>query len=478
MRVTRIVYSKGLNQGKYTQLKEQAQRLGCVRSLVWRRFGSIAGVGVSDRSIRDRWLADGTAAGFGLLANVWKETVRDAIADIAASRAAAKQRVRKAIRNRAADEPDRKRLFNALRYDRWTEDRWLCSQMRRHWHRGHNHTHNQIVVGSDRYNTFTLTPDGDVWLSVPGLERRRPIKIPLSSRVAPTGTLRLILRGTKVEVHYQIDSATMRSSSRPTGQREIGIDKGYSEVLTDSDGVRHGTELGQLLTIHSDRTSVVNARRAMLRELAEKAEAGGDRAKAARIYANNLGTVKKLRQAAKWEAIVRTVTFEAVHRVADKAVLLVTEDLSKNFASRKKLGKKMNRRLAGWTKGLTAEALQAVSDRRGSAVRLVNAAYTSQVIPGTDALGVRDGDELHCTECGAVWNADHAAAVNVLARASDPDIALWTPHTRVRQILRERHDRQRSRLPDQDSSTTQSCRCGERNIQTSAMRLMKGSSTA
>ncbi|GAB4006271.1 hypothetical protein GCM10029992_56470 [Glycomyces albus] len=51
----------------------------------------------------------------------------------------------------------------------------------------------------------------------------------------------------------------------------------------------------------------------------------------------------------------------------------------------------MNRRLAQWTKGLTAQALQAVSDRRGSAVRLVNAAYTSQVIPGTDAFGVRDG---------------------------------------------------------------------------------------
>jgi len=41
MRVTRIVKSKNLNQGKYQQLEEQAKRLAQVRSEVWHRFGSI-----------------------------------------------------------------------------------------------------------------------------------------------------------------------------------------------------------------------------------------------------------------------------------------------------------------------------------------------------------------------------------------------------------------------------------------------------
>jgi hypothetical protein len=48
--------------------------------------------------------------------------------------------------------------------------------------------------------------------------------------------------------------------------------------------------------------------------------------------------------------------------------------------------------------------------------------------------------------------ADHAAAINILHRASDPDITLHTPYARVRQILQERADRQRTRLPVQDSS--------------------------
>ncbi|KAB8196514.1 IS200/IS605 family element transposase accessory protein TnpB [Nonomuraea phyllanthi] len=211
-----------------------------------------------------------------------------------------------------------------------------------------------------------------------------------------------------------------------------------------------------------DRT--IRDRRAKLRSVAEQAEQRGDRAKAQRIRDHDLGTLKRERRSTAWECRIRDITFQAVHAVADKAGVIVAEDLTKTFSSRKKLGKNTNRRLAAWTKGVTAEALHAVSDRRGSAVRLVNAAYTSQVIPFTDILGVRKGDRLHCTGCGAVWQADHAAAIDILRRDGDPDITRHTPHTRVRQLLRERADRHRSRLPDQDSSTQHLCQCGERNI--------------
>ncbi|WP_091338803.1 zinc ribbon domain-containing protein [Micromonospora rhizosphaerae] len=67
-------------------------------------------------------------------------------------------------------------------------------------------------------------------------------------------------------------------------------------------------------------------------------------------------------------------------------------------------------------------------------------------------LGRRSGDRFHCTWCGVVWQADVNAAINILHRADDPDIALHTPHHRVKQILRDRTDRHRTRLPVQDSS--------------------------
>ncbi|GCB43142.1 hypothetical protein SNL152K_426 [Streptomyces sp. NL15-2K] len=388
-----------------------------------------------------------------MLATDWKETLRDAVADIKANREAAKALVRQAIRRHTRDEAERKRLFTALKRDRWMDDPYLSRLMRKHWKHGRNRTENQIVVRSDLYRTFTLTESGDIWLAVPSLVRRQLIAIPLNTTVAPTGTLRLILRDGRVEVHYQIEDSTLKSSQRPCGTAKIGVDKGYSEVLTDSDGNHHGLELGDLLRTESDSRNAKNVRRAKIQAVADKARASGDSAKADRISQNNLGTIKRNRRHHAFEARVRSVTFTAVHAVVDKAEHIVAEDLTRPFLSRKKLGKKTNRRLAAWTKGVTAEALNSLSERRGSALTLVNAAYTSQVVPCCRILGMRKGDRLHCTRCGAVWQADHAGAINVLERDSDPDITLYTPHTRVKQIIQERADRRRTRLPVQDSST-------------------------
>lgn len=451
MKVTRIAFSYRLNVGKYQALVEQARRLGRVRSLVWQRYGSVQGAAVSDRQVRDLWLSEGTHRNFDVLANAWKETVRDAMADIAASRAAAKVKVRRAIVRHTTNTAERGRLFTALKTEQWAQHPYLSRQLRRYWTRGHNRTHNQIVIRADLHNT-KADAQGRLWLSVPGLTARRMLKIPLNTTIAPTGTLRLILRHGRVEIHYQIDSATMRTSRRPCGSGTIGVDKGYSEVLTDASGEHFGTELGTLLTTQSDRRKQIGQRRAKLRSIANQAAQRGDRAKADRITANNLGKVKKNRRDKAWRARVRTATFTAVHRVVDKAATVVAEDLTASFAGRKQLGKNINRRLAAWTKGVTAEALASVSERRGSALVHVNAAYTSQACHRCCSLGRRDGDRFHCRQCRVVWQADVNAAINIQSRAGDPDIALHTPHDRVKQILLERADRHRTRLPVQDSS--------------------------
>lgn len=51
MKVTRILHSHKLNQGKLAQLQEQARLLGRVRSEVWKRFGSVMGVKLRDRTV-------------------------------------------------------------------------------------------------------------------------------------------------------------------------------------------------------------------------------------------------------------------------------------------------------------------------------------------------------------------------------------------------------------------------------------------
>jgi IS605 OrfB family transposase len=465
-----VAYSKDLNSGKYAQLTEQAARLGRARSEVWQRYGSVNNVQTGDRTVRDHWMASGIGASFRALANPWKETVRDAMADIRANREAAKVKAREAIRRHTSDEQERIRLYRLLKSDRWPQDPYLSRIMRKYWRRGHNHTASQIVVRSDQYSTWALADSKNVWLAVPGLERHSRVAIPLNTTVAPTGTLRLILRDGRVEVHYQIDASTLKSSQRPCGARPIGVDKGYTEVLTDSDGEHYGTQLGALLTAQSDLRKRKGQARAKLRAIRDRAVKTGDRAKADRVERNNLGTVKRDRQDARWRARVRDVTYQAVHQVVDKASVVAAEDLTKTFTGRKKRGRNTNRRLATWTKGVTAQALQYVPERRGSALVLVNAAYTSQADPRDHCtLGARRGDRLHCAS-GVVFDADHAAAINILARAGDPGITLFTPHTRVKQILQERADRHRARLPAQDSSLPPPSASGERIILPGLMR--------
>src|SRR4051794_5120908 len=91
-KVTRIAYSKQITQSKFEHLAEIAKRLGALRTELWDRYGSMAGVGIQQRDLRDQWLAEGRK--FNIPARLWKETLRDTTDDIAMYREAAKVKVR------------------------------------------------------------------------------------------------------------------------------------------------------------------------------------------------------------------------------------------------------------------------------------------------------------------------------------------------------------------------------------------------
>ena len=441
MKVTRILRAKRPNKGKVAALREQAQRLGQVRSETWQRFGSMGGVGLTDRQIRDAWLREGRT--FPVLANAWKETLRDAKGDITAHLEAVKVKARRAIWRHTQDKTEQKRLFTALKGNDWMQDPYLRRVMRKHWVRGHNHTHNQIIVRSDNYTTFQL--GGRAWIKIPGLTKGQRIAIPLDTTVAPSGTLRIILTDEdRIEVHYTLDVEAKQDG----GERTIGVDKGYSEVLVDSDGEHHSSELGALLSETSDTLKAKYQRRSKLRAIANHTR---NPRKRQHIRQFNLGRKTLNRKLDKTHAHIRDIVFQSVHQAVDKAAVIAAEDLTAPMAG-KSFGKHVNRRLASWTKGVIAEALDSVSSRRGSAVVLVNPAYTSQMDSRTGCLeGKRKGDRFYCSD-GVVLQADQNAARNVLARLFDPDIERFTPFKRVKAILLERTERLRLGLLNQDSS--------------------------
>jgi IS605 OrfB family transposase len=116
---------------------------------------------------------------------------------------------------------------------------------------------------------------------------------------------------------------------------------------------------------------------------------------------------------------------------------VVCEDLSGKFKGKSR-GKNTNRKLSAWCKGEIHQALTEISDRRGSTIKIVNPAYTSQVdhLTGT-LLGARKGD-CFIRYTGDVVQADYNAAMNILARDNDKDINRFTPYQKVKKILLKR----------------------------------------
>lgn len=226
-KVTRIAYSKNLASGKYNRLSEIARRLGQIRTEVWQRFGSIQGVGLTHRQIRDSWLAEGRE--FDVPARLWKETLRDTFTDIQTYREAAKVKVRKAIAKRTKDNGERKRLYAWLKYDRWLEDNFLHRQMRKHCKHGKTEVNDQIILDTGCYTTFEH--NGQAWVKVMGLERGQRIAIPLNTNVPPTGTLRLILRAGLVEVHYPVDEIEVCTPQNLAVIRLLALIRGTQKFL-------------------------------------------------------------------------------------------------------------------------------------------------------------------------------------------------------------------------------------------------------
>jgi IS605 OrfB family transposase len=462
--VGRIVPIVAIRNRVYRELETIAHRLAPIRALAWRLYGSRAALGRSHEDIRDAdWMhrdgdrrdgdclgppEAGRAAALGVPARLWKATLDDVLADIKANRTAAKTAVIHNLYGREMDEAEREAKLDLLRHDAWFGQPLLRRLMRRQWKRGKTAVDTHIVLDTQCY---TVRKDGGkMWLDVIGLTPHKRLAIPLASTAPITGTIRLILcgrnaqgkgrgqsaRGGKLEIHHTVPEATA-CVTRPCGLREIGADKGYTEVFTDSDGERHGLELGKLLTAKSDANKVRYQGRQTLAAIADKHLVKGHYRKYERIVRHNLGKQKVVRQKARHRAEVRTKVFTATHALVDKAAVLVIEDLSRPIVGYDR-GKNQNRRLSGWVKGLIQEAVTAISRRRGASVDCVNAAYTSQVVRCHPSFGRRSGDKLHCTICGAVYDVDVVAAENILERRTDREIGRFMPYRKVRAILEER----------------------------------------
>ncbi|MFP3551115.1 transposase [Paraburkholderia sp. SIMBA_049] len=459
--ITRILHA---TPSSMPALRAVCKAITFVRADLWRRYGGLGTVGRNAVAIRKEVTAGGWYASLPVDGTIRAETTKDVVNDILTYKAAACAKVRQAIAKRTSDEAERKRLFTLLRKDQWLDDSYLHRMIRKYFRHGVSNCDNQFIVRSDRHES--RVSDGRLVITIRiAKQYGEPIELTTTSNgknVNLTGcNLRVILKGDAVEIHY----ATVKAGGRPCGSAEIGVDKGYSEAFTDSDGERHGEQFGAVLTAYGDQVSKTGKARNRLHALEKVHREAGRTAKADRIKSNNLGRAKLKARRDRAQKRLRTIAYQAAHSVVDKAAVVGSEDLT--FPIRGKVQwRNYNRRMSAWAKGVLAQALEEVCTQRGATHVVVNAAYTSQMDSFTGFLeGKRLGDKFHRIN-GDVLQADTNAARNVKARIHDQDINRYTPHVAVKQILlarssgaTERHEasvgRQRPRQRSADKSIAQ-----------------------
>jgi transposase len=413
-----------------------------VRADIWRRFGALGCVGKNADAIRKAITAANLYGALQVDGTIRAETTKDIVNDTLTYKAAALVKVRQSVAARTKDNSERKRLYTLLKRDEWLTDNFLHRQVRKHFRHGVSHTANQFIVRSDKHSSAVV--NGKLVITI-----RIAAKCGNNIRLVTTSSgknvdlkgsnLRIIVKDGFTEIHY----ATDKADGRVCGDQAVGIDKGYSEAFTDSDGQIHGPSFGAVLTQYSDKVSVTGKQRNKLHALEKRHRAAGRVIKADNIRLHNLGRKKIDARQERTQKQLRTIAFQSAHMLVDKAAVVVSEDLTSPIA-KKRQWKRFNRRMSSWAKGTLADALDSVCTQRKAKHVLVNAAYTSQMDSTNGLLqGKRVGDKFY-RENGDVLQADHNAALNVLARLDDSEIARFTPYKEVRRILLARSPAQLS----------------------------------
>lgn len=310
--------------------------------------------------------------------------------------------------------------------------------MRQEYKRGYCRQNRQIVYQGQGYKCKRINRS-TVKVEIQSLTPRKPITLLVRTNRIITGQIRLIRNDAlNLEIHnletlYNRDYCKLISRSR-----ELGVDRGYTEVLATSEGELLGNGFGKQLTLKTDRITRIGRKKNKLWSLAHVRYKDKDPAKSQRIIQNNLGNKTQLKRRIQDDAYIESIINAAVKTATQQSQHIIYEDLTAQFPENKKLSRKARNRLQKWQKGTVVERLQVWSERNCARLTAVNASYTSQVdsLSGT-LLGTRKGD-CFIRYKGDVLHSDTNAANNIKNRAHDPEVTRYMNKDEVQFVLLRR----------------------------------------
>ena len=273
------------------------------------------------------------------------------------------------------------------------------------------------------------------------------ICLPLCGKTAIEGTITLVHSDEAIHLHI---SQELKKKPLPETPLEA-VDFGYTEVMTDTQGIRYGTQFGPTLTKSSDDLSKKMKKRHKLHSL-EKKQRLSDPRKAKRLRKYNLGKKKQHALSKRVKATLEKQINTAINDLIQtkNPSLLITENLRHTFTYDKP--KRINRRLSSWIRGKLQDRAAFKALAEGFRHEQVNPAYGSQSCPFCEFVDQRNRirDRFQCLNCRHEDTADRIAALNYARRLGDPEIGLYTPYSQVKIILQGRFHRrvEKGETPD------------------------------
>ncbi|NEP01977.1 MAG: transposase [Symploca sp. SIO2E9] len=443
---TQIVPIIGMAKSVETEIVSTMQRLGIVRSETYNKLGSLRHWGLDWKKAYSLVRAKRTPESLGLPSKLMEWTVSDVAKAISAQQAACIEALGTALHHRypgKENQKHRKQCYKQLSDTSFLDHPFLHRIVRKQFQRGHSWVKNQIVYQQGGYSCKRISRH-TYELELAGLRRGQRNRILVRSNRKITGQISVIhnLEFERFEIHFLVNHGTITA---PGQRREIGIDKGYTEAFYDSNGRAYGKGLGSVATAKSDRITAKNRNRGKLWALHRKLEKI-DPAKSARILENNLSRKTENRRYRQDTAAIAQVIGAASKSLLNGVcaacpegvpLKVFAEDLTQPMKG-KPQSKAMSRKLNSWMKGYMRDSLQKWANWTGSLVQEIQPSYTSQVdsVTGT-LLGRRDRDSF-IRFTGVVLQADHNAALNILARGTDKEISRFMKKEEVQAVLLRR----------------------------------------
>ncbi len=451
-----------LNKGKFVELEKIAKAFGKEKNAYLkvfnsdRRFAQIK----SQRQLRDKLVKDKYKSENLLQARMWKLALKDSSETVEKIFFALSQELRGKIGGKKSWNETQKHYSYWLIKDtrrfaklvsQQAESRQDIELNRKQKRQVSNYIRRQTRKQRGNrpqvklFRSFALDANcyrifcekGRQYISVMNLQGHKRIIIPLLGSTPIDGTIRVVLfrESNRVEIHY---TSEVKKASALKGETRA-LDAGVSEVFTDNENQRYGKNFGTVLSKGSEELCDKGRKRNKLHQIAKKAKASGNYKKAKHIKKYNLGNKKQKKHNRKLRKEINRQINTAINQVVDthQPKILITEKLD---IRAKAQSKKISRKVSLWARSELKERLEFKASVKGFDRKQVNAAYSSQTCSecGFVHRKNRQADKFQCLWCGHAGFSDHVAAINLKGRLNDPEITLYTPLARVKQILLER----------------------------------------